>query len=104
MITPAFDNGVQVRFTPLGVEEQAVSSTAVGLPNMPDAEKVRRVVIRPLNADIVYSDDGSDPTAGHGIPVLENEVLVYDGTKISDFKMIRRAAVDADVRVAYYGL
>lgn len=97
-----FEGGLQIRFSPLGHEEVTVSTSPVGLPSLPDSMNVRRVVIRPLDADIVFTDDGSTPSVSHGIPILESEILVYDGNPES-FQMIRRAGVDADVRVAYYG-
>ena len=102
MAATPFEGGVQIRFVPIAHEEVAVGSTPVGLPSIPDEHRVRRVVIRPLGADIVYTDDGSTPSASHGIPILENEVFVYDGYPL-EIQIVRRAAVDADVRVAYYG-
>lgn len=98
-----FESGVQVRFAPLGHFEVTVGSTAESLPSIPNEANVRRIIIRPLGADIVYTDDGTTPSVSHGIPILEDEVLVYDGQLPANFKMIRRAGVNADVRVAYYG-
>jgi hypothetical protein len=98
-----FDGGLQVRYAPLGHFEVTVGATAVGLPNIPNPERVRRIVIRPLGEAIVFTDDGTTPSASHGMPLLEDEILVYDGQEAEDFQMIRRAAADADVRVIYYG-
>ena len=103
MSATLFDNGFQVRFAPRGHFEVSVADTPVGLPSLPDELHVRRIVIRPLGADIVFTDDGSTPSATHGMPLLQNEILVYDGQNPANFKMIRRAATNADVRVAYYG-
>jgi hypothetical protein len=37
------------------------------------------------------------------MPILDQEVLVYDGTFPDDFRMIRHVTGTADVRIAYYG-
>ena len=103
MANSLFESGVQVRFAPLGHFEVSVGTTPESLPSIPPEFNVRRIIIRPIGADIVYTDDGTTPSSSHGLPILENEVLVYDGQIPANFKMVRRAAVTADVRVAYYG-
>jgi hypothetical protein len=106
-VSTTFENGVQVRFTCLGHFQVAVDDSVVGLPS-PSVElhRVRRIVIRPLGGDIVYRDDGTDPSGEPdepGMPILDQEVLVYDGTFPDDFRMIRHVTGTADVRIAYYG-
>jgi len=85
--------------TPLGHQKVTVSSTAQALPSIP--AQARRAVIRPLLDAITYRDDGTDPTATTGFPILKDEVFVYDGD-LATFKMIR-ITIDADVRIVYYG-
>lgn len=89
--------------TPLGHASATVTIAAVGLPNPPALS--RRAVIRPLGQPINWRDDGVDPTAGTGMPLLADEPMVYDGEPLTNFKMIRAASAttDIDVRVAYYG-
>lgn len=100
--TVSFENGLQVKYSSLGHESQLVEAVAVGLPNIPNEERVRRVVIRPLSADIIWTDDGTDPTtSGHGMVLYKDEILVYDGRDLSAVRMISDAS--ADVRVIYYG-
>jgi hypothetical protein len=103
----AFDNGVQVRFTPLGHHQLTVSDTAVGLPEPSvSLERVRRTVIRPFGADIAYRDDGADPSGDADepeMPILDGEVLVYDGLFPMNLRLIRHISGTADVRIAYYG-
>jgi hypothetical protein len=103
MASTLFEGGLQIRFASRGHFEVTVSMTPVSLPNLTSLEHIRRVVIRPLGADIIFTDDGSTPSGSHGLLLLENEILIYDGQDPSAFKMVRRGSVDADVRVAYYG-
>jgi hypothetical protein len=100
--TTTFEGGQQIRYTSLGHFEQAVTTTPVGLPSIPNQERVRRVVIRPLGADVYFTDDGTTPDPGHGMAILTNEVFVYDGRDLVAFKMVS-AGLTADVRIIYYG-
>lgn len=97
---------IQVLFEPLGFEKVTVSTAAVALPSLPDLARLKRVVIRALDQPISFRDDGTDPTATTGMEILADEILVYDGSRADQFKMIRTndATGDADVRIAYYGL
>lgn len=86
----------------LGHAQLTVSSTAVGLPNIP--ERARRTVIRVLGQPINWTDyAGGTPTGTFGMPLLPEETLVFDGNPY-DLKLIRAstATADADVRIAYY--
>lgn len=100
--TVSYDNGLQVKYAPLGHAEQTVGGSPVGLPTIPNEDRVRRVVIRPLSADIYWTDDGSTPSAAHGMLIYKDEIVVYDGLDLAAFKMY--SAGSADVRVIYYGI
>ena len=99
------EQGLQIKFVPLGHITQVVSTVAVSLPSLPDLARLRRVVIRNLDQPICWRDDGIDPTASTGMKALKDEVLVYDGSRPDLFKMIRAtdAIADSSVRIAYYG-
>jgi hypothetical protein len=86
---------------PLGHFQLTVSSAALPLPSIPT--EARRVVIRSLGAGVNFRDDGTNPTAGTGFPILADEWIIYDTVPTANFKLIRSGAVDADVRISYYG-
>lgn len=89
--------------TPLGHFQVTVSSTPLPLPSIPSG--ARRVAIRSLGQPINFRDDGTDPDAGNGFPILTDEWLIYDTVPTTAFKMVlgTGATGDADVRIAYYG-
>lgn len=89
--------------TPLGHEQETVSTAAVGLPNLP--AETRKVYIFSKGQPLNYRDDGVAPTAGTGFPIPADTLFVYDNDTNSDFQMIldADATADADVRIAYYG-
>lgn len=99
--TISFSSGVQIKFTALLQAERTVAGTPVGLPSIPDEERIRRVVIRVLDDTIYFTDDGSVPAVNHGFPLLKDETLVYDGRFLTDFSMV--SASTSNVRVIYYG-
>ena len=102
-MTALHQNGFQVKFAPLGHAQTAVSSTPVALPSLPSLDKLRRVLIQPLDADIYWTDDGQNPSATLGQWLLKGSILVYDGSKPDQLKMVCLDGT-ADVRLAYYGL
>lgn len=86
----------------LGHEQLTVGTSVATLPNIPD--RVRRTVIRVVGQPVNWTDaPGEEPTGTFGMPLLENETLVFDGNPY-DLKLIRasNATGDADVRIAYY--
>jgi hypothetical protein len=100
--TITHEGGVQVKFTALlHAENNAVGGSPVGLPSIPNEDRIRRVVIRVLLDTIYFTDDGSTPTSSHGFPIEKDETLVYDGHDLAQFKMV--SASTSDVRVIYYG-
>jgi hypothetical protein len=107
MATSAFDNGYQVRYNPLGHYTLSVGAGVETLPPPSvDPERVRRIVIRLVSGSVVFTDDGQAPipgSGGLGLPILEGEILVYDGMFPENLQLTRDGGADADVRVAYYG-
>lgn len=101
-MSSAFDNGIQIRFNALGRGQALVSSTPTGFPSLPDLERLRRTVIRPIDGDIWFADDGLAPSAANSMLLMEGEILIYDSQFPDKFKMIARTT-DVDVRFLYYG-
>ena len=97
-----FQNGQIVVHNPMGYAQVTVGGSAVGLPGLPDVERVRRVMIRVLGGPINFRDDGVDPTDSEGFTILKDEVFVYDGD-FERFRMVKDDVADADVRIIYYG-
>lgn len=85
--------------TPLGHFEVTVSTTPTGLPSMPDS--ARRVVLYSITESFTYTDDGTPPSATHGLPIPAETHFIYDTDPSDDFQMW--AAADTEIRVAYYG-
>lgn len=86
--------------TPLGHFELAVSSTPVGLPSIP-ADAKRVVLCAPGTVGFTYTDDGTAPSATHGMPIPGDMVFIYDSDPDANFRLW--AASSVDVRIAYYG-
>lgn len=84
--------------TPLGHAEATVGTSPVGLPSIP--ANARRVVLR-SGEELTYTDDGTAPSATHGMIIPAATVFVYDTEPTTAFQM--RCAVSSDVRIAYYG-
>lgn len=85
--------------TPLGITEVVLSGAQV-LPNQPSTP-VKRVVLVGVGAGFTYADDGTNPSASHGIPIPADVVLVYDNeVDLTTFKVY---GTGTDLRVAYYG-
>lgn len=105
MQSTLFLHGAQVRFAPIGHEQVTVGAAAVSLPGLAnyDLNRITRVVLRNIAYPVNWRDDGVDPTAGTGFPLMADEVFVYDGADLTKFRLIRAASNDVDVRVIYYG-
>lgn len=108
MQTGIFLHGSQIRYASLGHAQVTAGAVAVPLPSLAsyDTGRISRVVIRPLANPINWRDDGTDPTATTGFPLLADEVFVYDGADLYKFKLIKNTAAtaDVDVRIIYYGV
>lgn len=101
-----YEQGMVVQHSPLGHESLTVGVSAIGFADLPEVDRVRRVVIRTLNQPVCWRDDGTDPTSSTGMYLGSGDTLVYDATEPNELKFIRAsdATGDADVRVAYYGI
>lgn len=84
---------------PLGHFELTVGTSPVALPTIPPL--ARRVVIQSLGQDLTYTDDGTPPSATHGIVIPKTIPFIYDTDPDANFKMWCPAA--SDTRIAYYG-
>lgn len=101
-----FEQGVLVLTNALGHGKVTVSSSAVGLPDLPsNPAAIRRVVIRTVDQPVCLRDDGVDPSSTTGLYLAAGDTIVHDGSRPDLIKLIRAsdATADADVRVAYYG-
>lgn len=80
--------------------------TPVGLPGLAgiNLDKLRRVIIRNVGAQMTWTDDGSTPSAVHGMPALADEVLIYDGSDPAGWLCLATGGTNVDLRVAFYGL
>jgi hypothetical protein len=100
-----FEQGVLVLTNALGHGKLTVGATALGLPALPDTDRIRRVIIRTVNQPVNLRDDGTDPTGSTGLYLAAGDTIVHDGSRPDLIKLIRAAdaTADADVRVAFYG-
>lgn len=99
-----FEQGLMITMSPLGHFSLTASSAAVGLPNLPDLQRLRRVVILPQDNPVRFRDDGTDPTPTTGMKVFSNQFLVYDSSfDVIKFVKDTAATSDVTVLVAYYG-
>lgn len=97
-----FEQGVVILYSPLGHDKfDATTGAAIGLPNLPNPNRLRRVMIRP-RGEVRFRDDGVDPDSANGMRLLADETLVYDGDFIA-LKFIGIGST-ATVDVAYYGI
>lgn len=85
--------------TPKGYEKLVVSSTAIALAAVPAGASL--ALIYAADADARWRDDGINPTAGNGIPLLDGSGLLYDGS-LSAIKFIRQAGTDVTLDISYY--
>lgn len=85
--------------SPRGYQQLTVSSTAVSL-TIPAGKRVTFALVRCSTANVRYRDDGTDPTATVGEPLLAGEVLEYDAN-VAAVKFIRQSA-DATLDISYY--
>ncbi len=84
---------------PMGHAEVSAGTTPVGLPDLP--ANARRAVILSVDEDLTYTDDGTAPSASHGMIIPAGTIFIYDTDPDENFQMWCPAA--SDVRIAYYG-
>jgi hypothetical protein len=90
----------------LGHEEERTITDVPANILFPPLETVTKAVIQVLDADVVYQDDGADPTLTRGIIVSAGDILVVEmnTTTMRALRMrVNAATGTARVRVAYYG-
>lgn len=85
-----------------GYQKLTVSNTAVGL-TVPNTFAPGYALIRIVGANVMYRDDGTDPTTTDGVPVYDGDVLHYDGP-LTAVKFIRQGSTDATAHISYYGV
>ena len=77
----------------------AVSSTVVTL-TVPDAANVAEIYVR--TAAVVFTRDGTDPTATKGIQANVGDIIVLNSrAELDKFEVIRQS-VDATIDVEYF--
>lgn len=84
--------------TPLGYEQVTGLAAAKGLTVPPYA---RFAMITAETQNIRWRDDGTDPTAAVGMPLIAGDIFWYTGD-LSTFKAIEQVA-SAKINVSYYG-
>jgi hypothetical protein len=82
----------------LGYNSLAVSNSAVAPTYINNAQ---RVLIRCIGADVMIRDDGTNPTASVGFPLLDGEAIWFDGD-LHRLKAIRKASTDATLYFLWY--
>ena len=89
---------------PKGDEQITVSSTVMGLTNLPNA--ARRAVIQVKTAGIYFTEDGVTPSSTNGLSAEADDILEYlDAdyqTVLKNFKAIYQGTTDAKLKVTYY--
>lgn len=92
--------GLDFSLQPLGYQQVAVSTTAVGL-TLPSGV-VRMAVITVEDNPIRFRDDGTNPSSTVGVLVQPDVTILVCGPAVSGFRAIRTGA-DAKLSVSYYG-
>lgn len=90
--------GMQGRFAVLGHTNVVADADGIGLPDLPNERRLRRILLRPTG-NITFTLDGSDPTAPAAMYALKDEIIVLDCA--GDF--VQLAGGDVDVKVIYFG-
>lgn len=85
------------RFSPLGYQQITNVSAAVGL-TVPNGANI--AMIRPNSKDVRWRDDGTNPSATVGTPLLAGETLTYEGD-LRTIKFIETSA-SAALDIDYY--
>lgn len=101
-----FEQGYLIVENGLGYEELIVSGTSIGLAEVPENQRTRRIVIQTGDQPVRWlAFPGCDPTAFYGLKLLAEDILVYDGEP-DDIRFIAdsTATGDAPLRVHYFGL
>ena len=100
---------IQARLTPLGYCQITASNppaTAVPLSScaggIPAAAIYASITIE--TTPIRYRDDGTNPTAALGMPLVQGQNILYTGNKLSALVFVASIAGTATINVAFYGV
>lgn len=85
--------------TPMGHFELTADTTPVGLPSLPP--NCKRAVLYAVDNSFVYTDDGTPPSATHGMPIPAEIHFIYDTDPDENFLVY--SALGTEIRIAYYG-
>lgn len=86
---------------PVGFEQRAVGSSAVGLASIPEAADKAVIVVD--DATLRYRDDGTNPTADIGIKKFKGGTIVLNSRlSITQFKAIKVSTNNSELNVSYY--
>ena len=85
---------------PLGYEQLAVSTSAVGL-NIPTNANMALIICE--DATTRWRDDGTSPTASVGMTLWQNQSIQFNGEdSLNAVEFIRTASTDANLSISYY--
>lgn len=93
---------VEVEYPVRETESLSVGTTAVG----PTSSKIRRggIIAHPLNGDVRWRADGTDPTESVGHPLSQGEEFrVRSSTTVGNLKFISATGDDVTVLVSHIG-
>ena len=76
----------------------AITATAVGF-NTAQLAAATRAIISCRTAGIMFTYDGTDPTATLGIHIKINEYYSLESKEINKIKMLREASTSANVTI-----
>ena len=89
----------QISEKPNGYQQLTVSSTAVGL-TVPTGSSVAVIIVE--SNPVRYRDDGTNPTAAVGTPVLQDQSVEVTGDALAAIRFIRSGASDGTLNINYY--
>src|SRR5690242_14890723 len=97
-----YEQGQVVQYDTLHHAQVTLSTTPESLPDPGVSwDRVRRVIVRNLGAEMDWQADGSDPGSA-AFRSLADEIVVLD-INFADFRMVSPAG-SVDVRIAYFGV
>lgn len=94
----AIFGGYQERFAVLGHTQVTADADGVFLPDLPNENRVRRIVLRSPDP-FTFTLDGSDPAAITAMYSLADEVVTLD----CDGTQVQLAGTAADIKIIYFG-
>lgn len=83
---------------PLGYRQQSIT-TAAAITSIPNGASAALVIVE---GDVRWRDDGTDPTASAGMPLLTNGFMWYYGNNMAALKFVSVSGSGVNVNVAFY--